>query len=164
MAVRAPCKANKTTIILDSHSEIFISQPSHSGGLCNGFGHLHHHLLHLCILRPCWVCPSQLLGSLHKANNIADDNHDGKNDVRLVLMVLDSWLMMAFAADEDEKGCYGRTEYYKRQFFQENEKEDCHRKKGSSIVIVIHRFPSLLPNANGLRALNTIITILEKIQ
>ena len=44
--------------------------------------------------------------------------------------------MMAFAADEDEKGCYGRTEYYKRQFFQENEKEDCHRKKGSSIVIV----------------------------
>ena len=104
MALRAPCGANKTIFFfLDSHSEIFISQPCHSGGLCNGFGHLHHHLLHLCILRPCWVCPSELLGSLYKANNIVDDNYDDNYDGRLVFMFLNSWLMKVFAADEDEK-------------------------------------------------------------
>ena len=36
-------------------------------------------------------------------NNIVDDNYDDNYDGRLVFMFLNSWLMMVFAADEDEK-------------------------------------------------------------
>ena len=56
-------------------------------------------------------------------NNIIDDNYYDNYDGRLVLMVLDSWLMMTFAADEYEKGYYGRTEYYKKQFFRKMKKK-----------------------------------------
>ena len=52
-------------------------------------------------------------------NNIVDDNYDGK----LVFMSLNSWLMMVFAADEDEKSSYGRTEYCNRQLFRKMKKK-----------------------------------------
>ena len=51
--------------------------------------------------------------------NIVDDNYDG----RLVFMFLNSWLMMVFAADEDEEGLFGRTEYYNRQLFRKMKKK-----------------------------------------
>ena len=56
-------------------------------------------------------------------NNIVDDNYDDNYDGRLVFMFLNSWLMMVFAADEDEKGYYGRTEYYNRQLFRKMKKK-----------------------------------------
>ena len=59
--------------------------------------------------------------------------------------------MMVFAADEDEEGLFGRTEYYNRQLFRKMKKKIAIERKVQASSL-LHKIPKSLPNASGLGA------------